>query len=108
MNAKRVRMSPLGQNPKNSMRASVFRFAPESGRRQDTSAGPFRANMRHRGYKLSQEKAARRRLFNSTLMIVDQAGINSGFDFRQVKRSRLSSPQRSLIYSWPPQNFQPA
>src|SRR5258706_14414206 len=31
----------------------------------------------------SKEKAARRRLFNSTLMIVDQAAINAGFDFRR-------------------------
>jgi hypothetical protein len=29
------------------------------------------------------EKAARRRLINSNLMIVDQAAINVGFDFRR-------------------------
>jgi hypothetical protein len=31
--------------------------------------------------KSRKEKAARRRLHNSILMIVDQAAINSGFDF---------------------------
>ena len=30
-----------------------------------------------------KEKAARRRLFNSDLMIVDQAAINTAFDFRR-------------------------
>jgi hypothetical protein len=30
-----------------------------------------------------KEKAARRRLFNSNPMIVDQAAINAGFDFRR-------------------------
>jgi hypothetical protein len=30
-----------------------------------------------------KEKAARRRLLNSNLMIVDQAVINAGFDFRR-------------------------
>src|SRR5258705_13449108 len=33
----------LGQNRKSSMRAYVFRFAPESGRRATWSACPFRA-----------------------------------------------------------------
>ena len=30
-----------------------------------------------------KEKAARRRLLNSNLMIVDQTAINAGFDFRR-------------------------
>jgi hypothetical protein len=30
-----------------------------------------------------KEKAAQRRLFNLNLMIVDQAAINAGFDFRR-------------------------
>jgi hypothetical protein len=30
-----------------------------------------------------KEKAARRRLFNSNLMISDQAAINAGFDLRR-------------------------
>jgi hypothetical protein len=30
-----------------------------------------------------KEKAARRRLLNSNLIIVDQAAINAGFDFRR-------------------------
>ncbi len=29
------------------MRAYVFRCSPNNGHRQDTSAGPFRASMRH-------------------------------------------------------------
>jgi hypothetical protein len=33
--------------------------------------------------EIAKRKAARRRLFNSTLMIVDQATINAGFDFRR-------------------------
>src|SRR5438105_169653 len=37
----------LGQNRKSSMRAYVFRFAPESGHRAMQSACPFRAKMRH-------------------------------------------------------------
>jgi hypothetical protein len=36
-------MSVQGQNRKSSMRAYVFRFAPESGRRATWSACPFRA-----------------------------------------------------------------
>ncbi len=36
-------MSLLGPNRKSSMRAYVFRFAPESGRRATWSACPFRA-----------------------------------------------------------------
>src|SRR5258706_15722388 len=39
-------MSELGQNRKRPMRAYVFRFAPNNGHRQDTSACPFRANIR--------------------------------------------------------------
>jgi hypothetical protein len=37
-------MSHLGQKAKYSLRADVFRFAPESGRRATWSACPFRAN----------------------------------------------------------------
>ena len=33
----------IGQNRKSSMRANVFRFAPESGHRAMQSACPFRA-----------------------------------------------------------------
>jgi hypothetical protein len=33
--------------------------------------------------RVAKERAARRRLFNSNLMIVDQAAINAGFDFRR-------------------------
>ena len=36
--------SEMGQNRKSSMRANVFRFAPESGHRAMQSACPFRAN----------------------------------------------------------------
>src|SRR6266576_3043813 len=35
--------SEMGQNRKSSMRANVFRFAPESGHRAMQSACPFRA-----------------------------------------------------------------
>jgi hypothetical protein len=35
------------------------------------------------GYLLRKEKAARRRLSISILMIADQAAINAGFDFRR-------------------------
>jgi hypothetical protein len=35
------------------------------------------------GYKPSKEKAARRRLLNSNLMVVIQANIITGFDFRR-------------------------
>src|SRR2546427_10819262 len=37
----------LGQNRKSSMRANVFRFAPESGHPAMQSACPFRATTRH-------------------------------------------------------------
>src|SRR6266404_1457554 len=37
------------QNRKSSMRANVFRFAPESGHRAMQSACPFRANSRPMG-----------------------------------------------------------
>jgi hypothetical protein len=37
-------MSELGQNRKSSMRAHVFRFAPESGHRAMQSACPFGAD----------------------------------------------------------------
>ncbi len=33
--------------------------------------------------EIAKRKAARRRLFDSNLMIVDQATINAGFDFRR-------------------------
>src|SRR5580692_7913655 len=39
--------SAVGQNRKSSMRAYVFRYAPESGHRAMQSAGPFRANSCH-------------------------------------------------------------
>jgi hypothetical protein len=41
-------MSHMGQTEKNSMRANVFRFAPESGHRAMQSACPFRAKARNR------------------------------------------------------------
>src|SRR6266403_4509269 len=36
-----------GQNRKSSMRAHVFRCSPNNGHRQDPSACPFRAKLRH-------------------------------------------------------------
>jgi hypothetical protein len=41
-------MSELGQKAKFSLRANVFRFAPESGHRALQSAYLFRANNGHR------------------------------------------------------------
>src|SRR5258707_15274333 len=37
----------MGQKRKSSMRAHVFRCSPNNGHRQDTSACPFRAKLRH-------------------------------------------------------------
>jgi hypothetical protein len=46
--------SATGQKRKSSMRAYVFRCSPNNGHRQDTSAGPFRANKRHRSRMAAQ------------------------------------------------------
>jgi hypothetical protein len=47
-------MSEMGPKLKTSMRAYVFRFAPESGRRETWSACPFRARtgLTHRSKRL--------------------------------------------------------
>ena len=50
----------LGQNRKSSMRAYVFRFAPESGRRATWSTCPFRAMSGHGGARGIKEKVARK------------------------------------------------
>jgi hypothetical protein len=42
-----LRESDVGQNPKSSMGAYVFRFAPGSGHRAMQAARPSRANKRH-------------------------------------------------------------
>jgi hypothetical protein len=42
----------------------------------------------NRRHALLIEKAARRRLYNSNLMILDLATINAGFDFRRYSTKR--------------------
>jgi hypothetical protein len=59
-----------------------FRYAPESRLNADNAGCPKSARNGSGGFLLRKEKAARRRLFNSNLMIVDQAAINAGPDFR--------------------------
>src|ERR1700682_5646700 len=39
-------MSQMGQKAKYSLRADVFRFAPDSGLKSDIAGGPFRARKR--------------------------------------------------------------
>ena len=48
----------MGQNRKNSRRAHVFRFAPESGHCATDAACPFRATSGHRAFDRSAEKLA--------------------------------------------------
>ena len=55
------------------------RFAPDSG----VSPWPSCAMNGSGENLLRKEKAARRRLPNSDLVIVDQAAIIAGFDFRR-------------------------
>jgi hypothetical protein len=57
-------------------------------------ACPFGARNGHRGRKFSKEEAARRRLLNSNLMIVDQAAINAGLasPASQVRRQAANRP----------------
>jgi hypothetical protein len=43
------------------------------------------------------ENAARRRLSNSTLMIVDQPAINAGFDFRRYAMKPRPKKPRIII-----------
>jgi hypothetical protein len=45
----------------------------------------------------AQEKAARRRLLNSNLMIEDQAAINAGFDFRRYAMKPTPAKPRIII-----------
>jgi hypothetical protein len=44
-----------------------------------------------------KEKAARRRLPNSNLMIADQAAINAGFDFRRYAMKPMPAKPRIII-----------
>jgi hypothetical protein len=44
-----------------------------------------------------KEKAARRRLLNSNLMIVDHAAINAGFDFRRYAMKPTPINPRIII-----------
>jgi hypothetical protein len=54
-------MSDVGQNRKSSMRAHVFRFAPESGHRAMQSACPFRAD------SVAKSKVAAVQIFGENL-----------------------------------------
>jgi hypothetical protein len=48
-------------------------------------------------YKSVNEKAARRRLFNSTMMIVDQAAINAGFAFPRYAMKPMPAKPINII-----------
>jgi hypothetical protein len=59
-----------------------------------TKAGSCRFALRR-----GNEKAARRRLLNSTLMIVDQPAINDGFDFRwSAIKADARKPLRQVLF----------
>jgi hypothetical protein len=49
------------------------------------------------GQITTQRKAARRRLSISNLMIVDQAAINTGFDFRRYAMKPMPAKPRIII-----------
>jgi hypothetical protein len=66
------------------------RFRAHYGLKSDIAGGPKSARLEHAGSKLQQKKAARRAALNSNPMVVDQAAINTGFDFRRYARSRQS------------------
>jgi hypothetical protein len=57
------------------------------GLKSDIALSPKSAMNRHRRFKShrrdTKEKAARRQLLNSNQVIMDQAAINAGFDFRR-------------------------
>ena len=69
---------PLGSKADLTAPKSDFRSTPKSGPQLARAGSPFRAMD---GYLLRKQKAARRRLLSSNLMIVDQTAINAGFDF---------------------------
>jgi hypothetical protein len=56
-------MSETSQNRKSSMRAYVFRFAPENGHCVTRSICPFRASMRHRKWTRPSTKGRLIRLY---------------------------------------------
>jgi hypothetical protein len=93
---KKRSMSELGPFSEVELAGADFRFTPESGLKSDIAPCPKSANSGLKsdiaacplcaktGSLPLNQKAARRRLFNSTLMIVDQAtASNAGFDFRR-------------------------
>jgi hypothetical protein len=57
--------------------------AADSKRVSAEATEPPSMRVRLRCQLCSDEKAARRRLFNSNLLIVDQAAVNAGFDLRR-------------------------
>ena len=66
------------------------RFGAHSGPKPDITGLPKSARLGHAGSKLQQKKAAPRAALNSNPMVVDEAAINTGFDFRRYARSRQS------------------
>jgi hypothetical protein len=72
---------PLGSKADLTAPKSDFRSTPKSGPQLARAGSPFRAMDGSVEYLLRKQKAARRRLLSSNLMIVDQTAINAGFDF---------------------------
>jgi hypothetical protein len=67
--------APKGLNRKSSMRANVFRCSPNNGRRQDTSACPFRAKTgSDKPYSITSSARVRR-----------DAGISRPSDFAVLR-----------------------
>src|SRR6266478_290780 len=94
-------MSASGQNRKSSMRAYVFRFAPESGRRATWSACPFRGQQQTFVFELHQRSGSPHpRIWYSSLADlttrIDPYSIIIGSARRSEFQSKLAGPLEGL------------
>jgi hypothetical protein len=87
----------LGREPINLERPADVRFGADNGLMSGMAPCPKSAKTGSGGYKTCKEKAARRRLFNSNLMIVDQTAINAGFEFRRYAMKPTPVKPRIII-----------
>jgi hypothetical protein len=85
-------MSELGQNRKSSMRAHVFRFAPESGLKSDIASCPKSASMRHRKWTRPSTKGRLIRLYAKLRAeICVSAWSSHAFGHRPDRRRNVSA-----------------
>jgi len=63
-------MSELGQKAKYSLRADVFRFAPDSGLMSDIAGGPFSAKPGHSALSVSTADLSNRSLGTGPIVLL--------------------------------------